>query len=176
MSASNPPCPQFTGARTLRVIAVCASRASRLLRRCCGAGWSGSVGALSQPRRRQTGESGLVPRRNWCAGRVHGLAPSPEGRHRQDHHRRRLLPGGPPPAAPVRRGPLRTLPLARTAPYRRGVGVGPRTQRPGAVGPPTSGCGRWPQGRCRRQGGRVPGVTADCCEMLLNRTKRQVPA
>ena len=29
--------PQFTGARTLRVVAVCASRASRLARRCCGA-------------------------------------------------------------------------------------------------------------------------------------------
>ena len=34
--ASNPPVPQFTGVRTLRVVAVCAARDSRLARRCCG--------------------------------------------------------------------------------------------------------------------------------------------
>ena len=86
-------------------------------------------------------------------------------RQRQD--RRPLFLGRPPPAAPARRnprpdgpvparrGPQRALPQARAAAHRRGVGLGPRTQRPGAdtpraVVPPSSGTQAaalsWPNG------------------------------
>ena len=78
-----------------------------------------------------------------------------EARSWQRQDRRPLFPSRPPPAAharchpgpdgpvPARRGPQRALPQARPAPYRRGVGLGPRTRRPGtdtpcAVVPPSS--------------------------------------
>ena len=83
-----------------------------------------------------------------------------EARSWQRQDRRPLFPSRPPPAAPTRRhagsdrpvparrGPQRTLPQAWAAAYRRGVGLGPRTRRPGAdtpcaVVPPSS----WIPGR-----------------------------
>ena len=79
-----------------------------------------------------------------------------ESRSRQRQDRRPLFPSRPPPAAharrhpgpdgpvPARRGPQRALPQAWAPAYRRGVGLGPRTRRPGAdtpraVVPPSPG-------------------------------------
>ena len=71
-------------------------------------------------------------------------SPLQEQRSRQRQDRRQLFPRRPPPAAHARRppgsdrpvpapgGPQRALPQARAAPNRAKVGVGPRTQRPGA--------------------------------------------
>ena len=103
-----------------------------------------------------------------------------ESRSRQRQDRRPLFPSRPPPAAharrhpgpdgpvPARRGPQRALPQAWAPAYRRGVGLGPRTRRPGAdtpraVVPPSPGTKAAPlpcirNSALRRSGPGIPAL------------------
>ena len=99
------------------------------------------------------------------------VAPAP--RPRQRHHRRPLFPGRPPPAAaarrhagphgpvPARRGPQRTLPQAREAPHRTGVGRAARRARCGRRHGTSPQYARTPDGAAITVQQQAPGGVVD---------------